>query len=733
MAKGGGSRASAEFKITGMDCAEEVTVLRNVIQPLDGVRELSFQILQGRMRVEFDAARVTTETIVRAVARTGMVASLWSQSAAADDATDTRYRSERTFAMLASGVFLVVGTVAQGLAHGWRSALGIDMRAGQTMAAQGLHICAAISGAWFVLPKAFQSLRRWRPDMNALMVVAICGAFAIGETFEAATVAFLFAVSLGLESWSVARARRAVAALMSMSPDMARVLKQDGTQTSTIVRDVAVGTRLAVHPGDKFPLDGKILVGETAVDQSPITGESRPIPKGPGMEVFAGTINQDGAVEIVSTRPAEDTTLARIIRLVGDAQSRRSTSEAWVSQFASYYTPIMMLVALLVMLIPPWLFHRPWGLSIYQGLALLVIACPCALVISTPVSIVAALTAAARRGVLVKGGPYMEVPGTLRAIAVDKTGTLTEGRPRVQKLVPLGQHSETELLSLAASIESRSEHPLAQAILREARSRKIAFEVADDIQAIQGKGATARILGREFWLGSPRYLRERCGRLPSIEEEIQKLEAAGQSTVVVGESEHVRGLIGLSDSIRPNARQAIEELRKSGIEHVVMLTGDNRAAGAAVAAAVGVDEVVSELLPEAKVAAIESLVLKFGKVAMIGDGVNDAPAMARASMGIAMGTAGTDAALETADVSLMGDNLRDVAWLIRLSRRTLTIIRQNVWAALGVKTLFMLLALFGQTSLWAAIAADMGTSFLVIINGLRLLHSDKLAVGSDVL
>jgi Cd2+/Zn2+-exporting ATPase len=595
------------------------------------------------------------------------------------------------------------------------------------LAARALYLAAVVAGAWYVAPKGWRALLRLRPDMNLLMTIAVAGALIIGEFLEAATVAFLFAVSLALESWSVGRARRAIAALMSISPNTARVIGTDGKETVVDVRSVHVGTTILARPGEKFPLDGKIVKGETTVNQAPITGESLPVPKTAGDNVFAGTINEDGAVEFITTKPAEDTTLARIIRMVGDAQSKRSPSEQWVEQFARYYTPAVMLLAFAVMALPPLFTGGLWSRWFYEGLVLLVIACPCALVISTPVSIVAALTASARHGVLVKGGAYMEAPARLKAIAMDKTGTLTEGRPEVRLVVPLSGHTEDEVLQIAAAVEARSEHPLARAIVRAAAEKGIHPAAAEGLQAIKGKGATATIGGKLVWLGSHRLLEERGQETPLMHEQLERMEADGSSVVVLGKNEHVCGFIALADRIRPHARMAVDKMRAAGVERVIMLTGDNQGTANAIAREAGVDEVRAQLLPEDKVAAVADLVQRFGQVGMVGDGVNDAPAMARATLGIAMGAVGTDAALETADVALMSDDLMSVSWLIHHSRRTLGIIRQNIFASLGVKMVFVSLTLFGHGSLWAAIAADTGMSLLVVFNALRLLGSNRTA------
>ncbi len=578
---------------------------------------------------------------------------------------------------------------------------------------------------WFVAPKGLRALMRLRPDMNLLMTVAVLGSLLIGEFFEAATVSFLFAVSLALESWSVGRARRAIAALMSIAPDSARLLLPDGREDIVEVHEVPVGSTVVVRPGDKFPLDGRVTKGETSVNQAPITGESLSVPKVVGSEVYAGTINEDGAVEFVTTRPGDDTTLARIIKLVGGAQSQRAPSEQWVERFARIYTPSVMAVALLVMMLLPLAFGSTWTQAFYDGLVLLVIACPCALVISTPVSIVAALASSARHGVLVKGGPYIEAPAKLTAIALDKTGTLTEGKPEVQRVLPLPGHTERDVLSLAAAIERRSEHPLARAILNAAAKAGLEVEAAENFQAVKGKGATATLRGRPVWLGSPRFLKELGHASPATQEELRRLTPSSSTAIAVGEENSAFGIIAVSDKVRPTAKDAVSALRSQGIRRIVMLTGDNRSTADAIGRETGVDEVRAELLPEDKVQAIEDLVRTFGQVAMIGDGVNDAPAMARANLGIAMGAVGTDVAIETADVALMTDDLSRVAWLIGHSRRTLRVIRQNIFASLAVKAVFVGLTLTNQASLWAAIAADAGTSLLVIVSALRLLRDGR--------
>ncbi len=702
---------SQTFRITGLDCAEEVAVLKREVGPLVGGEDrLAFDVLNGRMIVSAAADGVPTGTIVAAVKRAGLGATPVDGSLPIVEPPPTFWQQRgRLVLTAASGLALGAANIAQHLIA-------------QKAVADTLFGVAIIAGVWLVLPKAWGAIRRLQPDMNLLMMVAVFGAVAIGEYFEAAAVAFLFSVSLLLESWSIGRARRAIATLMDLAPPTAWLLKPDGSSTQVSPQDVPLGSAILVKPGEKIALDGKVLDGASDVNQAPITGESQPVPKSRGDEVFAGTINGDGALRIETTRAASDTTLARIIRMVGDAQSRRGPSEQWVEKFARVYTPAVMLLALAIFLVPPLAFGGAWADWFYRSLVLLVIACPCALVISTPVSIVAGIASAARQGVLVKGGAFLEAPAHLRAIAFDKTGTLTAGRPRVVEVVPLSGHDERELIERAAAMEQHSEHPIARAVLEYAETHHFIPAPADDFQVLQGKGARATFNGREFWLGSHRYLEERGQETPEIHDQLETMSGRGQSVVVFGNADHVCGLIALADEVRPATAAALAELRRAGIEHLIMLTGDNRPTAEAVAAKAGVDEVRAELLPEDKVTAIEALVAKYGQVGMIGDGVNDAPALARASVGIAMGAAGTDAAIETADIALMADDLSKLPWLIRHSRRVLRVVRQNIVFSLAVKLAFVILTFAGISSLWGAIAADMGASLVVIANGLRLLR-----------
>lgn len=714
--------STLEFRIHGLDCAEEVAVLKRELGPLVGGEEkLRFDVLNGKMTVEADVPPSPDE-IASAVARTGMRAEPWRADAADLAGEGFWERNGRTVLTATSGGLLLGGVTVHTAVAGFRAAF-TEESTGPPLVAASLYALSVLAGVWTVLPKAWIALKRLRPDMNLLMVVAVTGAVGIGQWLEAATVAFLFALSLTLEGWSVGRAGRAVAALMDLTPPAARLLHPDGREETVPPDRVPVGARFRVRPGDRVPLDGRVVEGAGGVDQSPITGESVPVPKAPGDVVFAGTINGEGALVVESTKAAADTTLARITRMVGEAQSRRSPSERWVETFARYYTPAVMALALAVLVIPALLFGGSWADWFYRSLVLLVIACPCALVISTPVSIVAALAAAARNGVLIKGGVYVEAPARLKAVAMDKTGTLTRGKPSVVELVPLNGHTEAELLERAAALEAHSTHPLAHAILEYAQARGVNVPAADEYRILPGKGAAGRVAGTEFWVGSHRYLEERGQETPEVHDQLEEMARAGRTVVVVGNDRHVCGFVALADRVRPEAKRAVADLRAAGVGHVVMLTGDNRGTAEAIADETGVDEVYAELLPAEKVAKVEEVVARYGSVAMVGDGVNDAPAMALATIGVAMGAVGTDAAIETADVALMNDDLSKLSWLVRHSRRTLDVIRQNVVFALGVKAVFVVLAFAGYASMWGAIAADTGASLLVTFNGLRLLRS----------
>lgn len=556
-----------------------------------------------------------------------------------------------------------------------------------------------VASVFFVLPKAWESVKKFSPDMNLLLVVAAGGAIALGDFFEAAMLCFLFAVSLLLEQWSLGRAKHAIEALMDLTPPVANVVGKGAVG----VGDVEVGARILVKPGERVPLDGVVTKGASEVNQAPITGESLPVDKGEGAEVFAGSVNGQGALEIEVTKKSSDTTLARMIQMVQSAGAARAKSEQWVEKFAKVYTPIMILLALGFALIPPLFFGHPFATWIYRGLVILVIACPCALVISTPVTIVAGLTSAARNGVLIKGGRFLDMAAHLKALAFDKTGTLTTGQLKVVQVLPQGDHSREEVVEIAASLEKYSEHPIARAIAKLGGSMEVV-----NFQSIPGNGAEGTIAGKRFWIGSAR---------DDAREEMRPfiaLQCEGE----------VWGYIEVQDTLREEAKHTLEHLRDSGVEHCLMLTGDHQVTAEKISGQIGLDGFFAELLPEDKVAQVEELVQTYGQVAMVGDGVNDAPAMARSSMGIAMGALGTDAAIETSDVALMTDDLHLIPLLIDHAKKTMRVVKQNITFALLIKALFITLAFFGEATLWMAIAADTGASLCVVFNGLRMLSSN---------
>lgn len=584
-----------------------------------------------------------------------------------------------------------------------------------------LYVAATALGGWETFKKGVPSLLRLDFNMNTLMAVAVGGALAIGYWAEAAVVAFLFGVSEALEAFSMERARRSIRSLMEMAPRRASI-RRNGVEQITNVEDVRVGDTMIVRPGEKIAMDGKVVNGQTAVNEAPITGESVPVDKEPGDEVFAGSLNTSGAIEVEVTKLTEDTTLSKIITLVEEAQEQRAPSQKFVDRFAKVYTPAVMALAVGIGLFPPLLFGAPWQPWVYNALALLIVACPCALVVSTPVAIVSALGNAARNGVLIKGGIHLENVGGLRGIAFDKTGTLTEGRPAVSDVVPLKGRGEDDVLTLAASIEQLSEHPLAEAVVRAARERNLPLKEAKDFEAIPGKGAQARVGGTVYRIGNRRLFEGELFKTAAAEDQIQKLRQEGKTVMVLGDGHELIAVIAVSDRIRETSRNTLRELKRIGVDKTVMLTGDDRLTAQAFARDVGVDDVRSELLPQEKVAAIQELKKRYDRIAMVGDGINDAPALAAATSGIAMGGAGSDTALETADIVLMADDLSKLPFTIRLSRSALRVIKQNITLSLVIKAVATAMVFPGWLTLWLAILADMGATLLVTANGMRLLR-----------
>jgi len=685
-----------------MDCADEVAAIERVLKPLAGVREVRANLMGGTVTVAHEAG-VTEAQLIEAIARAGLKASGVESGGSSRPADVQR---SRLISVGSSGAFTGLGLALQ-----WT-------KLGPPALSLGAFAIAIIAGGWFIFPKALAATRRFSPDMNLLMTVAVVGAVAIGEWSEGAAVTFLFAVAEVLEAFSVARARRAIQSLMQLSPETAWLKQGDGFQ-EVPVGQVKVGDLVAVKSGSRMPLDGEVIAGASAVNQAPITGKSMPVEKKAGDTVFAGTINGEGSLEVRVTKLSTDSTLAKIIHLVEEAQSQKAPSQRFVDVFARYYTPAVMLLALLVLLVPPLLFGGTWVVWTYRALVLLVIA--------TPVAIVSGLTALARRGVLIKGGAFLEAIGKLRALAVDKTGTITEGHPRVTKVIPMNGTPEAELVRIAAAIDIHSTHPLAQAVVNYARQKGIEAPRGENYQGRTGRGAEAELDGHHYFVGNHRFTHELAVCSEAVEQKLAEIEADAQSVVVVGHKPHadcpgeVLGVLAVGDAVRANAAEAVRSLHDAGIRQVVMLSGDNQRTVDASARQVGIDEARGDLLPEDKVERVRELMARHKHVGMIGDGVNDAPAMAVASVGIAMGAVGTDTAIETADMALMQDDLSQVAEAIRLGRRTVRAIQGNIGFALAVKALFLGLALTGHKSLWLAILADTGATLVVVANALRLL------------
>ncbi len=695
--------AESVFKIEGMDCHEEVAILEHRLKALTGLEACDADVVGQRLRIQYDAAKLTTSRIAEAVAQTGMRA--WLEHEEPRPASSSVWRERLVWL---SGACLGVG-------------LTLQLGGAAPLTWLLPYVAAVVLAGTQTLRRAWTSISAGRLDIHVLMMVAVAGAIALGEWAEGASVVFLFALAQVLEVRAMERARGAIRALMDLAPAEALV-RRDGAERLLPIDEVAVGDIVIVRPGEKIPLDGRVHAGESHVNQAPITGESLPIHKDLGDEVFGGAINGRGVLDIAVTRLRRDSTMARIIHLVERAQAQRSPSQTFVDRFARVYTPIVLVLAVAIALVPPLLSGGPWSTWIYRSLVLLVISCPCALVISTPVSIVSALAAAARKGVLIKGGARLERLAAVRCVAFDKTGTLTKGRLRVTDIVPVNGAQPADVLALAASLETQSEHPIGRAIVERAAADGVALTRADRVEALPGLGAQGYVAARAVVVGSHRLFEQRGWSGPEIDRAMQSLAARGHSTVMVAADGKAVGVIGVADEVRAGASDTVEMLGRHGIEHVVLLTGDHELAARALAEKVGIADYRSALLPEQKLEAVEALRVRYGALAMVGDGVNDAPALAAADVGIAMGVAGTDAALETADVALMADELAKIPYALRLSRATVRNIRVNVGFSLALKAAFLVLALTGSATLWMAVLADMGASLIVIGNALRLLR-----------
>ncbi len=694
--------------IHGMDCAEETGMIRKKLDGMDGIESLDFNIIRGTVTVTYEDDLIDEPEIRKLIEQTGL------RVATGDEAVDESFWARRGKLVLTavSGVLILAGAFTGFLV-------------GRTDIAVPIYISGILTGGYHIFRKALASIRARAADMNLLMSIAVVGAVLIGEWLEATVVIFLFSIAGLLESFSMEKARSAIERLMDIAPDFARV-RRDGNEVELTPDQVKPGDLIIIKPGERIPLDGEVETGGSFVDQSPITGESKVISKQPGDEVFAGTLNQQGYLEVRVTREVADTTLARIIHLVEEAGARRAPSQNFVDRFARYYTPAVIGLAMILAVFPPLFFQEPFTTWFYRALVLLVISCPCALVISTPVTIVSALASAARNGVLIKGGIYLEEAARVRTVVFDKTGTLTLGRLEVTDVIPLDERKREEVLAIAAAIESHSEHHLAHAIIESSRGGTCGMESpspeVDRFEAVPGKGVRAVVDGEPYLLGSRRMIEEEGLGSPAIEELVAEYERGADTAVLLAGKNAVLGVIVISDVLRDESRKTVEELERIGVDRIVMLTGDDQGAAAAVAGELGIGYYEAGLLPHEKVKRVQDLVDESGSVTFVGDGVNDAPALATATVGMAMGSTGTAIALETSDVVLMSDDLSRIPLTIRIGKKTLRVIKENIAFALLTKFVFFVLAIPGLATLWMAVGADMGASLVVILNGMRLLR-----------
>lgn len=709
------------FVLQGMDCADCARSVERAAARHSGVLEAGVNFASGRLFLEFECPGVSLEEVLKDVRSLGYGVESEQENLRRRRSRQpaSPFRDRRVLTTGASFLLLLVGAVIT-LATSWPEVSAVAFLA-----------AAIIVGGYSIARNGFYALLRTRTvDMNVLMTVAVVGAAAIGEWVEGALVVVLFGLGETLESWAVSRSRRSIQELIDLSPQEA-VLVEDGTERTVPVDALQIGDILRVPPGARIPLDGVVTAGRSQVDESPITGESVPSDKEEDSNLYAGTVNGPGSLRMKVTSLAGDSTLARIIEMVEEAQGRKAPSQRWVDSFARWYTPAVMALAALTVTVPPLMFGAVWGDWIYRGLALLILSCPCALVISTPVSIVSAIGAAGRQGVLIKGGGTLETAGDIKVVAFDKTGTLTSGVPEVTEVLAFDGATQEEILGIAAAVEHDSEHPLAAAIRRAAATAGITApgsggSEAQDFQALSGLGARARLNGNTYFVGNSRLFREQGIPVgPETEAAVSLRQEQGQTVALVGDGKRTLGAVTLADEPRPLGRKSMEALHAAGVDRILMLTGDNRQTAAGIAERLSLDDFRYELLPADKVQAIEDLLAEHGEVAMVGDGINDAPALARSSVGIAMGAAGTDTALETADIALMTDDLARVSYTMRLSRATRRVVRQNITFALGLKAVATLLVFPGFLTLWMAVLADTGASLVVIVNGLRLLRYGK--------
>ncbi|WP_130910332.1 heavy metal translocating P-type ATPase [Pseudomonas sp. Sample_9] len=694
----------SSFRIEAMDCPTEQTLIQNKLGKLAGVQQLEFNLINRVLGVTHNLPG--TEPITEAIKSLGMHA---EPLEAGVDAPAPAAVKKHWWPLALSGVTALGAEVIHftSAAPDWVVAI--------------VALVSILSGGLGTYKKGWIALKNRNLNINALMSIAVTGAILIGQWPEAAMVMFLFTVAELIEARSLDRARNAISGLMQMTPEQATVLQADGSWREQEVKSVELGARVRVKPGERIALDGTVVSGNSTIDQAPITGESLPVEKTVGDKVFAGTINQAGSLEYTVTAAANNSTLARIIHAVEQAQGARAPTQRFVDQFSKIYTPAVFVFALAVAIIPPLFMGAAWFDWIYRALVLLVVACPCALVISTPVTIVSGLAAAARKGILVKGGVYLEGGFKLDYLALDKTGTITHGKPVQTDYLSLDPTADASAPAIAAALAGRSDHPVSLAIANAAVDKNFAALTVDNFAALGGRGVKGDINGQTYHLGNHRLVEELGLCSPQLEEKLFALEKQGKSVVLLLDHSGPLALFAVADTVKETSREAIRQLHELGVK-TLMLTGDNVHTAQAIAAQVGIDEARGDLLPTDKLQAIEDLYKHGHRVGMVGDGINDAPALARAEIGFAMAAAGTDTAIETADVALMDDDLRKIPAFISLSRNTASILKQNIALALVIKAIFLAVTFAGLATMWMAVFADMGVSLLVVFNGLRLLR-----------
>ncbi|MHC8307868.1 heavy metal translocating P-type ATPase [Pseudomonas sp. PB3P13] len=692
------------FRIDAMDCPTEQTLIQNKLGKLAGVQQLEFNLINRVLGVTHDLP--STAPIIEAIKSLGMQAEPLEQGV---DAPAPVPQKKSWWPLALSGVSALVAEVIHftDAAPNWVVAV--------------IALLSILSAGLDTYKKGWIALKHFNLNINALMSIAVTGAILIGQWPEAAMVMFLFTVAELIEAKSLDRARNAISGLMQMTPEQATVLQADGSWHLQDVKTVDLGARVRVRPGERIGLDGEVVSGNSTIDQAPITGESLPVEKTTGDQVFAGTINQAGSLEYSVTAAASHSTLARIIHAVEQAQGARAPTQRFVDRFSKIYTPAVFVLALAVAVIPPLFMGALWFDWIYRALVLLVVACPCALVISTPVTIVSGLAAAARKGILVKGGVYLEGGYKLDYLALDKTGTITHGKPVQTDYQSLDPTVDETAPAIAAALAGRSDHPVSQAIANAAQDKNFAMLAVDNFEALGGRGVRGDINGQTYHLGNHRLVEDLGLCSPALEQKLFALEKQGKSAVLLLDSSGPLALFAVADTVKESSREAIRQLHELGIK-TLMLTGDNAHTAQAIAAQVGIDQAQGDLLPTDKLHAIEALYAQGHRVGMVGDGINDAPALARSEIGFAMAAAGTDTAIETADVALMDDDLRKIPTFIQLSRQTSRILKQNIALALVIKAIFLGVTFAGVATMWMAVFADMGVSLLVVFNGLRLLR-----------